>query len=72
MFNLPNNTPYVVIIESDNGYMVMSNRWESIEGPEGQPGEMGPTGTFETYTRSIDVLAAVEQFMAESPFDETD
>ncbi len=67
MFNLPNNVPYTIIIESDNGYMVMKRRWESVEG-----GEMGPKETFETFTDVLDVLSSIETFMAGSSFNETD
>jgi hypothetical protein len=64
MFNLPNNTPYVMIIEADTGYMVMSNRWTSVE-----DGEMGPTGTFECYNTKLEALAAVERFLAQNETD---
>ena len=64
MFNLPNNTPYIIIIEADTGYMVMSSRW--IDTGEG---ELGPVTTFACYNEKIEALSAAETFM---DHDETD
>jgi hypothetical protein len=64
MFNLPNNTPYVLVIEADSGFLVMSSRWGSNEG-----NEMGPMSTFACFNTKLEALAAVETFLAS---DETD
>ena len=66
MFNLPNNTPYIILIEADAGYMIMSSRWGSSEGSE-----MGPITTFECFNEKIEALTAVEVFMSGNP-NETD
>ena len=58
MFNLPNNTQYVMIIEAKPGYMVMSCRWSSEEGSE-----LGPVNTFQCYNTELEALAAVERFL---------
>ena len=58
MFNLPNNTPYIVITETSNGYILISSRWVSHE-----EGEVGPQTTFECYETRQDALAAIERFM---------
>ena len=66
MFNLPNNTPYIILIEADRGYMLMSSRWESMEGSE-----MGPVNTFACCNDKIEALTLIEEFMAGNP-NETD
>ena len=59
MFNLPNNTPYALVIEADTGYLVMTCRWVYVEGEE-----MGPKNTFDAYDDELSALAAVERFLA--------
>ena len=63
MFNLPNNTPYALVIEASPGYLLMTSRWVSTDEPDGTPGEMGPTSTFECYNTEHEALAAVERFL---------
>lgn len=60
MFNLPNNTPYLLILESNNGYIVMTSRWGSPAGAE-----MGPKETFETYDANGPIEEVVKTFLEE-------
>ena len=67
MFNLPNNTPYVIILEVDNGFLLMSSRFASVEN-----GEMGPENHFGVAISRLDALAQVEAFLTEKASNETD